>query len=173
MKVLIVEDDTLLQQLFEKQIEILGHEVTAFQDAESALESYKSTFYDLVIVDVGLPEMDGLELCRHIRALSWRKHSMILVVTARDSLQDVQAALDAGADDYLTKPVNRTMFQVRLAVIERQMRTFARHRQEEEAIRQLVASLKKRTEEWTDELLQINGQLTERLAEHKREAPNL
>ncbi len=130
MKILIVEDDSILQQLFAKQVEIHRHEATAFEDAESALEVYKLTFYPLIIVDLGLPEMDGLELCRHIRSLPWGKKSMILVVTGRDRLEDVQTALDAGADDYLIKPITRTALDVRLTVIERRIRTLTEYQQE-------------------------------------------
>lgn len=166
MKVLIVEDEPLLQQLFEKQVQIQGHEVTAFQDAEGALEAYTSTFYHLVILDLGLPEMDGFELCRRIRSLEWGKHSMVLVITARDSLQDVQAALEAGADDYLNKPINRTMLQVRLAVIEEQLRKRVQFRKVEEDFKQVIANLKKHVEEWTVELSQLNLQLTEKLDDY-------
>jgi PAS domain S-box-containing protein len=134
MKTLIVEDDIVLRQLFKKQIEINGHEADAFENAENALEAYKNMFYHLIILDLGLPDMDGLELCRRIRSLPWGKQSLILVVTGRDHLEDVQAALEAGADDYLNKPINRKMLEVRLAVIERQILTLAQRRQREDVL---------------------------------------
>lgn len=144
MKILIVEDDTILQQLFEKQAEVLGHEAMAFEDAESALEAYEKAFYPLVILDWMLPEMDGLELCRRIRSLPWGEKSMILIVTGRDSPEDVREALDAGADDYLTKPINRIMLNVRLAVLERCVLTLGKHKQGEEIFQKVSAYLKTR-----------------------------
>ncbi len=146
MKVLIVEDDEILQELFEKQLLLLGHEAAAFEYAESALNAYENTFYPLVIMDWMLPGMDGLELCRRIRSLPWGKHSFIQVVTGRDSLEDVRAALEAGADDYLTKPITRTVLSVRLAVIEWRILTIDRYKQGAATFQQVSTYLKKRLE---------------------------
>ncbi len=93
--------------LLEEQIGDYGHEVTACETAISALEAYQQTFYPLIVTDLGLPGMDGLELCHRIRSLPQGEQSMILVVTARDTPEDLQAVLDAGADDYLIKPVSK------------------------------------------------------------------
>jgi len=129
MQILIVEDNFAERSLFEGQIPSLGHEVTACANAETALETYQHTFYPLIIVDLGLPEMDGLELCRRISALPQGGRSMVLVITGRDELEDLQAALDAGADDYLTKPVSVETLQVRLTIITQQFRNCVRHKQ--------------------------------------------
>ncbi len=126
MKILLVEDDPLVHALIAKQLEILGYEVTAYKCAEDALKAYQETFYSLVILDLGLPEMSGFELCRRLRSFAWGKQSLILVITARKSLEDVQDALNAGADDYLMKPIDRTTLKVRLMVFEQQIQYRAR-----------------------------------------------
>ena len=118
MKILLVEDDPLIHDLIAKQLQILGYEVTAFESAEDALKAYRETFYALVILDLGLPGMNGFELCRRLRSFAWGRQSLILVITARKALEDVQDALNAGADDYLMKPIDRTTLKVRLMVFE-------------------------------------------------------
>jgi DNA-binding response OmpR family regulator len=115
--------------LFEEQIRSFGYDVTVRPNAEAALEIYQRTFYPLIIVDLGLPGIDGLDFCRGIRVLPQGDRSMILVMTGRDELKYLQAALDAGADDYLTKPVSMEMLQVRLTIITQQSRNRARRKQ--------------------------------------------
>jgi len=74
MKILIVEDEPSSRLLLEKQLSLWGHEVIGCADAEIALEMYQQTFYPLIITDLGLPGMDGLELCRRIRTFPHGKH---------------------------------------------------------------------------------------------------
>ena len=126
MKILFVEDKTSERSLSEEQIRSFGYNVTTCPNAETALETYQHAFYPLIIVDLGLPGIDGLEFCRCIRALPQGHRSMILVITGRDELKYLQAGLDAGADGYLTKPVNMEMLQVRLTILEQQFRNRVR-----------------------------------------------
>lgn len=121
MHVLIVEDNKITRLVFEKLIKSLGYEVTACENAENALEACQSRFFPLIILDLGLPGMDGFEFCRRIRTLPQHEYSMILVVTAYDSLEDLQTALDAGADDYIIKPVDMELLRRRLLILERQL----------------------------------------------------
>ena len=127
MRILFVEDKSSERSLSEEQIRSFGYNVTTCPNAETALETYQHAFYPLIIVDLGLPGIDGLEFCRCIRALPQGHRSMILVITGRDELKYLQAALDAGADGYLTKPVNMEMLQVRLTILEQQFRNRVRH----------------------------------------------
>lgn len=135
MQILLVEDEPIIQQLYEKQLRSLGHDVVACANAESALAFYQQTFQPLVIIDLGLPGMDGLELCRCIRSLPQGERSIILILTGSDVPGDLQAALDAGADDYLTKPVSVEMLQVRLTIIERQYWDRIQRKETEDKIR--------------------------------------
>jgi len=107
MKTLVVEGDAITRLAFEKYIRTLGYEVTVWADAECALEACQQTFYPLIILDLELCGMDGFELCRRIRALPWEDHSMILAITACSKPADLEAAIDAGVDDYLIKPVSK------------------------------------------------------------------
>jgi len=137
MKTLIVEDELNSRLLYEEQLRVWGYEVTACADAETALEMYQQTFSPLIVLDLGLPGMDGLELCRRIRALPQGDRSIILVITAHDTSGDLQATLDAGADDYMIKPVSTEQLNVRLKILERQIENRARQKQTEEGLRQL------------------------------------
>ena len=121
MKVLIVEDNPETRMLFANQIRSFGCEVTSCENAETALVAYRQTFYQLIILDLGLPGMNGFEFCRRIRALPGRDRSMILVITAYDTTKDLQAALEAGADDYLIKPVNFDLLKMRITISEQQL----------------------------------------------------
>src|SRR4026208_2312460 len=106
MKVLIVEDDIVTQRLFEMILLSRGHKVTVCQDAEAAWEEYQKEPYPLIILDWLLPGMDGLQLCYQLRALPHGDRSVILMVTTRNQPEHLREVLDAGADDYLAKPVD-------------------------------------------------------------------
>jgi len=136
MKTLIVEDERSSRLFFEKLVRFYGHEVTACTNAEAALEAYQQTFYPLIILDLGLPGMDGFEFCRRIRSLPQEERSIILVITVYDRPEDLQTALDAGADDYLIKPVSSEQLQVRLTIIERQFHNLSERKRAEEALRE-------------------------------------
>ena len=142
MKTLVVEDDPLSLMVLSEQISAYGYDITACEHPVKALEAYQSTFYPLIVTDLTLPEMDGLELCRRIRALPQGDQSMILVITARDTPADLQAVLDAGADDYLIKPVSQEMLHIRLTIIARQLHHLTQRRQAEATQRKLEAQLR-------------------------------
>ncbi len=142
MRTLVVEDESLSQLLFQKQLEAYGYETTICPDAETALHTFTETFFPLIVSDLGLPGMDGLELCRRIRQIPRGDECMILVVTARDTPRDLKAVLDAGADDYLIKPVDQDLFHIRLTIIERQLYNLTRRKAAEEERRQLETQLR-------------------------------
>ncbi len=137
MKVLIIEDTIITRVVFEQHARDLGHEVTACAYAETALEAYQQTFYPLILIDLTLPGMDGFEFCRRIRALPSGDRSMILVITANDMPESIQAAIDAGADDYVVKPIGKDMLKLRLMVLERQYQNLIRRKQAEEELQNL------------------------------------
>jgi PAS domain S-box-containing protein len=135
MKVLIVENNPTERALLEEQIYLLGHEVTACVTAKIALEYYQKTCYSLIVVALRLPDMDGVEFCRQIRSLPQREPSMILAITSHDEPEKLQAAIEAGADDYLIKPIDPNLLKLRLMIIERQIQCLAKHLEAEEALR--------------------------------------
>lgn len=135
MKTLLVEDDPANQLLLAHHLTRRGHQVVCCPTAELAWDRIQTGKFELLVLDWMLPGMDGLELCRRIRLSDDLDQPVILVVTACDSVGDLQAVLAAGADDYLAKPVVADLFNVRLAVAEQRVREIAERRQAEDALR--------------------------------------
>jgi two-component system cell cycle response regulator len=103
--VLIAEDDRLFRRILERWFEQWDYQVTAVEDGLAAWEvMQKEDAPSLVILDWMMPGMDGLEVCRRIRSRDQGPYNYVLLLTAKDDKQDVVAGLEAGADDYLTKP---------------------------------------------------------------------
>ena len=102
MDVLIVEDDTRVARLVARALAEAGHRVDVAHDGLAGLERGETGIYDLIVLDVMLPHLDGLAVCRQLRRGGVR--SAILMLTARDAVADRVRGLDAGADDYLVKP---------------------------------------------------------------------
>ena len=102
MNVLVVDDEPAVRDALDRALRAEGYRVSTAADGRAALDAVESDRPDLVVMDVLMPVMDGLEACRAIRAAGDR--TPILVLTARDSVADRVEGLDAGADDYLVKP---------------------------------------------------------------------
>ncbi len=118
-KVLIVDDDDLVLQKLRDMVEAVGYEVFAATNGADALQILEDCPVSIVVTDLKMPGMDGLELCRRIRAGAWSRYIYILVLTARDEEQDILAGLDAGADDYLSKRTSAAQFMARLRTAQR------------------------------------------------------
>ncbi len=117
MRLLLVEDDKSLGEGILTALKAEGYTLDWLQDGVSALHALSSEPFDLAILDLGLPRMDGLKV---LKALRDRHHSIpVLVLTARDGVQDRIAGLDAGADDYLTKPFDSAELKARLRALLR------------------------------------------------------
>ena len=101
--VLLVEDDPIIGEVLEATLRDSGHHVVRAPTGAAALAAAASTAFDLVLLDLGLPDLDGVDVCRRLRPL--QAAAVIVVLTARTGEMDVVVALEAGADDYLTKPV--------------------------------------------------------------------
>ena len=99
---LIVEDDELLRDGLTAQLQQAGHHITTAQDGALALDALQAQPFDGVVLDLGLPRVDGLTVLRTLRQT--QPALPVLVLTARDALEDRVAGLDGGADDYLVKP---------------------------------------------------------------------
>src|ERR1700738_4473821 len=115
-RVLVVEDDEDIAQALQRSLRMEGYEVRSAPDGRSALEQGRSFAPDLVILDLGLPGLDGLEVARALRA---DDDIPILILTARDALDARVEGLDAGADDYLVKPFERQELLARLRALLR------------------------------------------------------
>ena len=120
MRILIAEDSATSRLLLETTLEKWGHEVVSTRDGrESWAAIQEDNAPQLAILDWMMPEMDGLEVCRLIRADSRLKGTYIIMLTARDSSADLVEGLEAGADDYATKPVIPKELQARITVGQR------------------------------------------------------
>jgi len=113
--ILLVDDEVSIQRAMVPLLRSRGYEVTVAGNAREALASVEGERPDLIVLDLGLPDMDGLEVCRRVRA---RWDTPIVVLSARGAEQDKVAALDEGADDYVTKPFgpDELLARVRAAI---------------------------------------------------------
>jgi DNA-binding response OmpR family regulator len=102
MRILVAEDEPSMAELLRKGLEEEHHSVVAAFDGQAALDIASSTDLDVILLDVMLPGMDGIEVARHLR--SRNNYTPLIMLTARDSVLDIIRGLDAGADDYLIKP---------------------------------------------------------------------
>jgi DNA-binding response OmpR family regulator len=117
MRILIVEDDRRLAQQLKKGMEEHGHAVAVASEGVGGLEAAKLGQFDVLVLDVMLPGLDGFSIVRRLRAA--KKATPILLLTARDAADDIVAGLDAGADDYLTKPFAFKILLARLRALSR------------------------------------------------------
>lgn len=121
MHLLLVEDDPALARGLQRALQNEGFVVNHVNRGQHALRVVKTETPDIIILDLGLPDMDGLEVLKQIR----KKHVAlpVLLLTARDTMEDKVAGLDTGADDYLAKPFDMPELLARLRVLERRLGT--------------------------------------------------
>jgi two-component system KDP operon response regulator KdpE len=119
-RILVVDDEPQIRRVLRTALSAQGYEVQDARSGEQALEAVRGGRFDLVLLDMNMPGMGGLETCRLIRAGS---EAAILMLTVRDSEQDKVAALDAGADDYITKPFGTPELLARIRAALRRLPT--------------------------------------------------
>ncbi len=117
MQLLVAEDERRMADLLKKGLEEEGHSVVLAQDGSTALAMAQVHVFDLIVLDVMLPRMDGFAVVRKLR--EERNQTPILMLTARDAMQDMVRGLDLGADDYLTKPFSFEVLLARIRSVSR------------------------------------------------------
>jgi DNA-binding response OmpR family regulator len=133
-RVLIADDDPTIVLLLEHVLEGLGRTFEVADNGAQAWSAWEKSRHPLVVLDIEMPEMDGLEVCRRIRAADEARLTFILIVTGRDRAADLEAVLAAGADDYVSKPTTGQRLLARLRIAQRRMaQDDARRLAEEEA----------------------------------------
>jgi two-component system, OmpR family, alkaline phosphatase synthesis response regulator PhoP len=133
--ILIVEDEADILELVRHVLEKEGFTVRAAADGEAALREARLRRPDLLLLDLMLPGMDGLEVCRRLRALPETAALPIVMLTARGEENDVVAGLNLGADDYVTKPFSPRVLVARLQAVFRRRQEEAAPREDQELIR--------------------------------------
>jgi len=136
LSVLVVEDDPVARRIVRDLVAKRGHEVEACSDGESAWGVAQAMSFDLAVLDMHLPGMEGDELCRRLRNLPGADDLVVVFVTGADRPEDLQNALEAGADDFILKPVDYANVPVRLALAERLVHFRKDRRRSEEALLQ-------------------------------------
>jgi two-component system, OmpR family, response regulator MprA len=116
MKILIIEDDVNIARLIELELGYEGYQVHVAHDGNQGIDLFKKEQPELVLLDIMLPGLDGVEVCKRLRAIS---KIPIIMLTAKDGVQDRVVGLDSGADDYLTKPFATEELLARIRAVMR------------------------------------------------------
>jgi PAS domain S-box-containing protein len=150
MNILLVEDHLESRKSLQRLIERRGHEVTAVGSAEEAKQALVGQDFPFLILDWMLPGESGIQLCRELRARPHGDEMFILIVTARVEAEDLELALRAGANDYLTKPLDLALLNVRLSVAEQQIRELMERNHARAALQESARTLTSILENTTD-----------------------
>nr|WP_180536751.1 response regulator transcription factor [Micrococcus luteus] len=137
-RVLVVDDEKPLAQMVATYLARAGHEVSTVYSGPEALQAARAQDPDVVVLDLGLPGLDGIEVCRRMRAFS---QCYVVMLTARGQEQDKLAGLGVGADDYMTKPFSVRELVARVAAVLRRPRTTAAHPEPTRSFGDLVVDL--------------------------------
>lgn len=123
MRILIVEDDNRISSPLAKDLRHQHHTIDSASDGIEAWDYSQATDYDLILLDLMLPRLDGISLCKKLRAAGCQSH--ILMLTIKDTISDKVIGLDAGADDYLVKPFDLEELSARIRALQRRSRELA------------------------------------------------
>lgn len=168
MRILLVEDDTMLAESICEGLEKGGFAVDPLAAAEPAESALALTHYDLAIVDIGLPGMNGLELIQRVRRR--RIDLPVLILTARDGLDDRITGLDLGADDYMVKPFQLPELQARIRALIRRSRSAS---SSELVVGRIRLDLARRTASNDGQILDLTGREWEILQQLMLATPNV
>jgi DNA-binding response OmpR family regulator len=119
MKILISEDDLVFRRVLSITLKKLGHEVVETMNGKEAWEAFQKEYFPVLISDWMMPEMDGLELLQMIRSQKRKEYTYILLLTGLEGKEHYLEGMKAGADDFITKPLDRDLLAARIQVAER------------------------------------------------------
>jgi DNA-binding response OmpR family regulator len=134
-RALIADDDPTMLLLIEHVLEGLGRPFETASNGSEAWRAWERSRHGMVVLDIEMPEMDGLEVCRRIRAEDAARETFIVIVTGRDRAADLESVLSAGADDYVTKPTTGQHLVARFRIAMRRMNEDRARRHAEEELR--------------------------------------
>jgi len=142
MKILIAEDEKISRRILETTLIKDGHDVVAVEDGVKALDSVEKEVPDMLITDWMMPDLDGVELCSRVRALDLPSYIYIIFLTALTQKEKIIEGLGAGADDYITKPFERTELLARVRAGERVIQLERSLRQKNNELSEALACVK-------------------------------
>jgi two-component system cell cycle sensor histidine kinase/response regulator CckA len=177
MRILLVEDHEESRRSLQRLIERRGHEVVAVASAEAAEQEIAHGPFPFLILDWNLPGKSGLDLCRELRERPNSDELFILLVTGRHEAEDLELALEAGANDYLTKPLDPGLLNVRLSVAERRIRSLVERNQARAALQETARKMTDILDKTSDGFFAVDrdwkftfvNPQAERLLERRRE----
>jgi PAS domain S-box-containing protein len=158
MKILLVEDHPGSRRNLQRLIANRGHDVTAVGSAEEAEAALEAEEFPFLILDWMLPGKSGVDLCRELRAQPNGDERFILLITAKADTEDLEQALDAGANDYLTKPLDVGLLNVRISVAERQIRELTERNQARAALLESARTMTNILEKTTDGFIAVDAE---------------
>jgi PAS domain S-box-containing protein len=158
MKILLVEDHPGSRRNLQRLIARRGHEVTAVGSAEEAEAALAADRFPFLILDWMLPGKSGVDLCRELRARPGGDETFILLVTAKADTEDLTQALEAGANDYLTKPLDVGLLSVRISVAERQIRELMERNHARAALVESARTMTNILEKTTDGFFAVDSE---------------
>lgn len=112
--ILVAEDDPVARKILEKTLTKEGHEVVSVENGRKAFDLFKQRFFPIILTDWMMPEMDGIDLCRAVRNHQASGYVFVIILTAKDSKDDIVTGLNSGADDYVHKPFNPSELKARI-----------------------------------------------------------
>ena len=127
LKILIAEDDRELRQLFQHVLIKNGYSVKGVSNGKEALDAIEQDYYDLIISDIMMPEMDGYELVRSLREAN--DNTPVMMITAKDAFDDMRMGFLSGTDDYMVKPINVNEMVLRVGALLRRAQMINERRQ--------------------------------------------
>ncbi len=148
MKILIVEPDQERSLFLSTQFRVFGHDATKSETARAALEYFQQQQFLLVLLNQKLSDMDGLQLCRELRALRNGNACMIFVLTEHEEPQVLKSIIEAGADDYLIIPIHAEVLKVRLKVLDQELQRLYQRNQALKALQPSLVRIEKAKQEW-------------------------
>ncbi len=123
VNILVVDDDTEIIDLLRLDLELMGFNVDSASDGINAIKKAESKVYDLIVLDVMMPKLDGFEVCKRIRATRFSASVPVILLTAKGTIEDKIRGFNAGADDYLVKPFEFQELMVRMRALFRRTGT--------------------------------------------------
>jgi adenylate cyclase len=118
-RILIVDDNEANRDILDARLQVHGYELLQAADGEEALLAARQHLPDLILLDVMMPKLDGIEVCRRLKGDAALPYMPIILVTAKADSKDVVAGLEAGADEYLTKPIDQIALVARVKSVLR------------------------------------------------------